>query len=53
MPPEAVNALGRELEHRIKTFVGVSTKVTLAPPNGIERTHDRQGPARDRQAPEN
>ena len=35
---EAVTALCRDLEHRIKTFVGVSTKVTLAQPEGIERT---------------
>nr|WP_315258150.1 phenylacetate--CoA ligase PaaK [uncultured Duganella sp.] len=31
-------ALARELEQRIKTNVGVSTRVTLLPPNGIERT---------------
>ncbi|HEU4850659.1 MAG TPA: phenylacetate--CoA ligase PaaK [Telluria sp.] len=30
--------LGRELEHNIKTFVGVSTTVTLAGAGGIERT---------------
>jgi phenylacetate-CoA ligase len=36
--PDAVAALARELEHRIKTNVGVSTKVTLVAPNGIERT---------------
>ena len=35
---EAVTALCRDLEHRIKTFVGVSTRVTLAQPEGIERT---------------
>ena len=35
---DAVAALARELEHRIKTNVGVSTKVTLVAPNGIERT---------------
>ena len=35
---DAVAALCRDLEHRIKTFVGVSTRVTLAPPEGIERT---------------
>ena len=35
---DAVSALCRDLEHRIKTFVGVSTRVTLAPPEGIERT---------------
>ncbi|MES2016530.1 MAG: phenylacetate--CoA ligase PaaK [Pseudomonadota bacterium] len=33
-----VALLARELEHHIKTFVGVSTKVTLVPPQGIERT---------------
>jgi phenylacetate-CoA ligase len=33
-----VDALARELEQRIKTNVGVSTKVKLLPPNGIERT---------------
>jgi phenylacetate-CoA ligase len=31
-------ALARELEQRIKTNVGVSTRVKLLPPNGIERT---------------
>jgi phenylacetate-CoA ligase len=36
--PDAVAALARELEHRVKTNVGVSTKVTLVAPNGIERT---------------
>ncbi len=35
---DAVAALARELEHHIKTYVGVSTKVTLLPPGGIERT---------------
>jgi phenylacetate-CoA ligase len=38
MPAESVTALCRDLEHRIKTFVGVSTRVTLAQPEGIERT---------------
>ncbi|GAB3375338.1 phenylacetate--CoA ligase PaaK [Massilia agri] len=33
-----VDALGRELQHRIKTYVGVTTRVTLTPPGGIERT---------------
>ncbi|MYM70046.1 phenylacetate--CoA ligase [Pseudoduganella sp. FT55W] len=33
-----IDALSRELEQRIKTNVGVSTKVKLLPPNGIERT---------------
>jgi phenylacetate-CoA ligase len=31
-------ALANELQQRIKTNVGVSTKVRLLPPNGIERT---------------
>ncbi|MCC6073268.1 phenylacetate--CoA ligase PaaK [Massilia sp. GCM10020059] len=35
---DAITALCRDLEHRIKTFVGVSTRVTLAQPEGIERT---------------
>jgi phenylacetate-CoA ligase len=38
LPREAVAALAAELEHHIKTFVGVTTKVTLVPPEGIERT---------------
>ena len=38
MSADAVTALCRDLEHRIKTFVGVSTRVTLAQPEGIERT---------------
>jgi phenylacetate-CoA ligase len=35
---EGVALLCRDLEHRIKTFVGVSTTVTLMGANGIERT---------------
>ncbi|MBD8530772.1 MULTISPECIES: phenylacetate--CoA ligase PaaK [unclassified Massilia] len=35
---ETVDALCRELQHCIKTYVGVTTKVTLTPPMGIERT---------------
>ncbi len=31
-------ALARDLEHRIKTYVGVTTRVNLLPANGIERT---------------
>ena len=30
--------LAKELEHRIKTMVGVSTRVSMLPPDGIERT---------------
>jgi phenylacetate-CoA ligase len=37
-PPATVDALARELQHCIKTYVGVSTRVTLMPPMGIERT---------------
>ncbi|MFN3789030.1 phenylacetate--CoA ligase PaaK [Massilia sp.] len=33
-----VELLSRELQHCIKTHVGVSTRVTLNPPGGIERT---------------
>jgi phenylacetate-CoA ligase len=36
--PDAVAALARELQHCIKTHVGVTTHVTLMPPQGIERT---------------
>lgn len=35
---ERVDALERELQHNIKTFVGVTTRVTLVPSQGIERT---------------
>ena len=37
-PASDTEALARELEHHIKTHVGVSTKVRLLPANGIERT---------------
>jgi phenylacetate-CoA ligase len=33
-----VELLCRELQHNIKTHVGVTTRVTLNPPGGIERT---------------
>ena len=33
-----VDALCRELQHCIKTYVGVTTRVRLTPPGGIERT---------------
>ena len=33
-----VEALARDLQHRIKTYVGVTTTVTLLPPQGIERS---------------
>ena len=38
LAPDAVAALARELQHCIKTHVGVTTHVTLMPPHGIERT---------------
>jgi phenylacetate-CoA ligase len=38
LPQDAVDALERELKHRIKTNVGVTTRVTLVPAQGIERT---------------
>jgi phenylacetate-CoA ligase len=37
-PAGDIEALANELQQRIKTNVGVSTKVRLLPPNGIERT---------------
>ncbi|NVM75571.1 phenylacetate-CoA ligase [Duganella sp. SG902] len=37
-PAAEAEALARELEQRIKTHVGVSTRVKPLPPNGIERT---------------
>ncbi|UVW28285.1 phenylacetate--CoA ligase PaaK [Massilia sp. H6] len=38
LAPGDVELLCRELEHRIKTHVGVSTRVSLKPPGAIERT---------------
>jgi phenylacetate-CoA ligase len=38
LPRDTIDALCRELQHCIKTHVGVSTKVSLLPPMGIERT---------------
>jgi len=35
---DSIAALASELQHCIKTYVGVTTKVTLTPPMGIERT---------------
>jgi phenylacetate-CoA ligase len=35
---EAVEVLCRDLQHRIKNNVGVTTRVTLLPPQGIERS---------------
>ena len=33
-----VDALARDLQHRIKTYIGVTTTVTLLPAQGIERS---------------
>ena len=38
MTQGGVALLSRDLEHQIKTFVGVTTRVTLLAANGIERT---------------
>lgn len=38
VPRDTVDALCRELQQRIKTCVGVTAKVTLMAPQGIERT---------------
>jgi phenylacetate-CoA ligase len=35
---EQVDALARELKHRIKTYIGVTTSVNLLPAQGIERS---------------
>jgi phenylacetate-CoA ligase len=34
----SVDALSRELQHRIKTHIGVTTSVQLLPAQGIERS---------------
>jgi phenylacetate-CoA ligase len=36
--PGAVEAMSREIEHLIKTYVGVTTRVTVLEAQGIERT---------------
>lgn len=40
VPPstETIDALQKELQHHIKTYVGISTKVTIVPAGMIERT---------------
>ncbi|WP_036170203.1 phenylacetate--CoA ligase PaaK [Massilia sp. 9096] len=35
---DGIDGLARELQHRIKTYVGVSTSVSLLPAQGIERS---------------
>jgi phenylacetate-CoA ligase len=34
----AMEAIGNELQHHIKTFIGISTKVSVLPADSIERT---------------
>ena len=34
----AAEAIGAALEHQIKVFIGISTRVTVLPPDSIERT---------------
>jgi phenylacetate-CoA ligase len=38
VPHETADQLQRELQHRIKTHIGVTTRVTMLPSQGIERT---------------
>jgi phenylacetate-CoA ligase len=38
MSADSVGALARELQHRIKTYIGVTTSVNLLPAQGIERS---------------
>jgi len=38
LAPDAIEVQARELQHCIKTYVGVTTRVRLLPPQGIERT---------------
>jgi len=38
LTPGAIEILSRELQHCIKTYVGVTVRVTLLPPQGIERS---------------
>jgi len=38
VPMDTIDAVGRELQHRIKTYIGVTTRVKLLPAQGIERS---------------
>jgi len=38
VPADLVDAVGRDLQHRIKTYIGVTTHVKLLPAQGIERS---------------
>lgn len=38
LPQDTIDVVGRDLQHRIKTYIGVSTRVKLLPAQGIERS---------------
>ncbi|RYF00873.1 MAG: phenylacetate--CoA ligase [Oxalobacteraceae bacterium] len=38
VPTDLVDTVGRDLQHRIKTYIGVTTHVKLLPAQGIERS---------------
>jgi len=38
LPQDTIDMVGRDLQHRIKTYIGVSTQVRLLPAQGIERS---------------
>ncbi|WP_323140056.1 phenylacetate--CoA ligase PaaK [Massilia phyllosphaerae] len=38
VPADLADAVGRDLQHRIKTYIGVTTNVKLLPAQGIERS---------------
>jgi phenylacetate-CoA ligase len=38
VPMDTIDAVGRDLQHRIKTYIGVTTSVKLLPAQGIERS---------------
>jgi len=38
LSPQDVQAMAKDVAHRIKTFIGISTQVTVLPPDGIART---------------
>jgi len=38
LPPDYMEVVGRDLQHRIKTYIGVTTTVKLLPAQGIERS---------------
>jgi len=38
LPPDAVQLIGKELQHRIKTIIGVTTRITVMEFDSIPRT---------------